>query len=234
LMVAHFGKEPSTLGEMIAANPRAAWEHLRWNFGLTPNGLQLLLFNASSGGRNPDYVPCKLGERYPLWLSFSCASIWLVGLCFLVKERRFWWRHWLRQRALTWVAMLAVAAVALVVIPTVRPRPSYLFPLSVHLMAITAISAFVILARWDWPKRLRRGMPLVMVGGFLAVPSYFGEPAHRPPQRLQALIQCLKPFRELIASPQTVLLKGEYPEEVRNYLGHGACKSYCYSLLDEW
>jgi hypothetical protein len=233
-MIAHFGKEPGSLGEMIAANPRAAWEHFRWNFGLTSNGLQLLLFNASSGRKNPDYVPCNLGEQYPLWLSLSCAGIWLAGLCLLVKEWRFWWRQWLRERALTWAGMLSVAAVALVVIPTVRPRPSYLFQLSVLLMAITTMAAFVILARWNWPTRLGRAMPLVMAGAFLAVPSYFGEPAHRPPQRLHALIQCLRPFQELIASPHTVLLKGEYPEEVRNYLGHGACKSYSYSLLDDW
>jgi hypothetical protein len=234
LMIAHFGREPSTLGDMIAANPRAAWEHFRWNFGLTPNGLQLLLFNASSGGKNPDYVPCKLRQSYPLWLSLSCAGIWVVGLCFLVRERRFWWHSWLRERALTWVAMLAVAAVALVVIPTVRPRPSYLFPLSVLLMAITGMAAFVIVRRLNWLNRLSRTMPLVMAGVFLAVPSYFGEHGHRPPRLLHALIQRLQPFQELIASPRTVFLKGEYPEEVRNYLGHGACKSYSYSLLDEW
>jgi hypothetical protein len=234
LTVAHFGKEPSTLIEMIAANPRAAWEHFRWNVGLTPSGLQLLLFNASSGSKNPDYVPCRLQESYPFWLSLGCAGIWLLGFRLLIKERRFWYHYWLRERALTWAAMLAVAAVVLVVIPTVRPRPSYLFPLSVFLMAITGMAAFVILRRLNWLNRLGRTMPLVMAGVLLAIPSYFGEPRHRPPQFLRALIQRLEPFQELIASPRTVFLKGEYPEEVRNYLGHGACKSYSYSLLDEW
>src|SRR5262249_10666545 len=69
LMVAYLGKELPTLRQMIAANPQAVWDHFQWNLGLTGNGLQLLLFNASSGRTNPDYIPSHLQEIYPLWLS---------------------------------------------------------------------------------------------------------------------------------------------------------------------
>jgi hypothetical protein len=234
LMVAHFGKELPTLRQMIAANPRAVWDHFRWNLGLTGNGLQLLLFNATSGRTNPDYIPCDLQKIYPLWLSVGCATVWLLGLCLLLRERRFWWNYWLRDRALTWLAMLAAASVAVVVIPTQRPRPSYLFSLSVLLMAWTGMSIFIITRRFNWLSRVSVAMPLAMVGLVLAVPSYFQNPVHRDSPRLHLLVERLKPFQALIASPQAVFLKGEYSEEVRNYLGRGVGVSYGYSLLDEW
>ena len=234
LMVEQFGREQPTLGQMIAANPAAVWEHFRWNFGLTGNGLQVLLFNASSGRTNPDYAHCNLRASYPLWLSIACAAIWLLGLRLLVRERRFWWGYWIRDRAPTWMAMLAVATVALVVIPTQRPRPSYLFSLSVLLMAWTGMSAFIIARRFKWLNRLSAIMPLAMVGLVLAVPSYFQNRAHRLPQVLYPLVQRLKPFQDLIGDPHTVFLQGDLACEVSNYLGHGIGISHSYSLLDKW
>src|SRR5262249_53308561 len=111
---------------------------------------------------------------------------------------------------------------------------SYLFPLGVFLIAMTGMAVFVILRRLDWANRVSRPMPLVMTALVLAMPSYFGRPTHRPPQLLRGLIQRLKPFQEIVASPKTVFLKGEYPDDVRNYPGRGAGKSSSYSLLDEW
>jgi hypothetical protein len=234
LTVAYFGKELPTLRQMIAANPQAVWDHFWWNLGLTGNGLQLLLFNATSGRTNPDYVPCNLQKSYPLWLSIGCAAVWSSGLCLLLRERRFWWDYWLRERALTWLAMLAAASVALVVIPTQRPRPSYLFSLSVLVMAWTGMSVYIIIRRFNWLKRFSAAMPLAMVGLILAAPCYFQNPAHRHPQRLRLVVERLKPFQAVIASPQTVFLKGEYAHEARNYLGRGVGVSYGYSLLDKW
>jgi hypothetical protein len=234
LMVAHFGKEQPTLREMIVANPRAVLEHFAWNLGLTPNGLQVLLFNASSGSTNPDYPPSNLQRDFPLYLSMACGAIWLVALYFLLKERRFWWDFWLRDRALTWLAMLAVAAVALAVIPTQRPRPSYLFSLGVLLMAVTAMGVFVIVRRLTWLHGLASVMPLAMLGLCLAIPPYFKAPQHGLSQRLHPLIQRLEPFRDLLASGDTHFLKGEFAWELSFYLGGGASKPYSYALLDEW
>jgi hypothetical protein len=44
----------------------------------------------------------------------------------------------------------------------------------------------------------------------------------------------MEPFRNLIASPDTAFLKGDFAWELNYYLGGGACKAYSYSLLDEW
>src|SRR5262249_29661237 len=80
LMVAHFGQEQPTFRKMIAANPRAVLEHVAWNVSLVPNGLQVLLFNASSGRTNPDYPAPKLHRAFPLYLSLACAAIWVAAL----------------------------------------------------------------------------------------------------------------------------------------------------------
>src|SRR5262249_54064265 len=153
-----------TLRQMFAANPRAVLGHVAWNVSLVPNGLQVLLFNAASGSRNPDYPAPHLNRRFPLYFTLICAAVWIVASFLLVKERRFWWEFWLRERALTWLAMLAVAAVAFTVIPTQRPRPSYLFSLGVFLMAVTAMGAFVILHRLRQFAPVAKLMPALMLG----------------------------------------------------------------------
>src|SRR6266571_4814958 len=64
VMQLKFGKELPTLGEMLRANPAAVWEHVRWNFGLLPGGLELLLFGSTHAKCNPDYNPdIPLGRR---------------------------------------------------------------------------------------------------------------------------------------------------------------------------
>src|SRR5262249_4142168 len=109
LMIEHFGSSRLSLGEMIRANPRAVWDHFLWNLMLTPNGLQVLLFNATSGHINPDYPPVQDQRPYALLLSLLLIGVWIGGLIVLLRRPGFWWRAWLRTRFLGWVGMLAVA-----------------------------------------------------------------------------------------------------------------------------
>src|SRR5262245_46631471 len=151
----------------------------------------------------------------------------------MVRQRRFWWEHWLRSRLLICLAMVSVALVSVPVIATQRPRPSYLFPLSLCLMAVTGWSLVVIFHRFTIVKRLAPLMPAVMVGLCLLVPSYYANPDRQQARRLYETTGSLLPHQALIADTDTRFLKGEYCSEVSFYLGHGACQSYSYAVLEE-
>jgi len=140
-----FGRPDPTITDMLVHNPRATLEHFAWNFRLAPAGLQVLLFNATSFHDDPDYAPVNIDPDMAVPLSLSALALVFVGLVVLVVRWRYWWDYWLRDRAWGWAAMLAVAVTVLFIIPTQRPRPSYLFSFSVLLMTIVGMSLFIIL-----------------------------------------------------------------------------------------
>lgn len=228
-----FGEPMLSLSEMFRRNPAAIWEHLWWNTKLTPNGLQVLLFNATSGTRNPDFAPVKLGVSNVLIFSLAVIIIWILGLVLCYQQRGYWWNFWLKDRVLGWLAMFAVAAVAVLIIPTQRPRPSYLFTLSILMMALTGMSIFVMAHRWRIAKRLPGWAPLSMLVVLLVTPNYYADPTHRPPRFLLNHYRKLAPFQEIITQPDTVYL-GKFPVDiVQNYLGHGEPKAVDENLLSQ-
>jgi hypothetical protein len=227
LMQADFGARLVALPEMIRRNPRAVWEHFGWNIGLAPSGLQVLLFNSASGAVNPDYVAVQLNSPIANVLSIIVIAIIAAGLVLLYRDRQRWWAEWLHSRALGWLAMLAVAAVALVVIPTQRPRPSYLFTLGIFVMALTGMCAFAIVRRWPAFERLSRWMPLAMLALIAAVPSYYT--LERIPQRrLRDIYERLKPSEALLAKPKTVILLSLFAVDMPNYVVHDERKVPAY------
>lgn len=232
LMKARFGKQLPSLLEMLRANPRAVLEHFRWNLSLTPNGVQLSLFNAAAGRVTPDYGEVNAGSRRALVLSVAMALILLAGLALLYRERRYWWTHWIRDRALGWCAMLSMLPVWIVVILTQRPRPSYLFSLSAFLMALVGMSVFVIAWRWPWIRRFSPATLLLVGGLLIAVPPYYQQPGDAGPRRILELHQRLSPFQDLIASRETVLLVSHIGFEIRHYLGLGLPRVIEYQSLE--
>ncbi len=220
LMKIDFGASLLSLPEMIKRNPQAVLDHFLWNIGLTPNGLQVLLFNSTSGTINPDYAPVHLRSPIALVLSIVILSIIAVGLVLLYRDRRSWWAMWLQSRAIGWMAMLAVVAVAFIIIPMQRPRPSYLFTVGIFLMALTGMSIFAIVQRWPVFERLSNWMPLVMIALVLIIPSYYAAADRVQPRRLHNLYQRLAPFEQLIANRQTVFLVSQFAGELPNYIVH--------------
>ncbi len=231
LMQRDFGEQLLPLTEMIRQTPPAALSMLWWNTSLAPNGLQVLLFNATSGRVNPDYAPVITGSRLALVLSGVVGVVLLVGLVLLYRERRYWWQTWLQSRALGWLAILAIVPMNLLIIPSARPRPSYLFSLSIFLMALTGMSLFVIAHRWRVLRRLSGWLPLLMVIMLFVIPSYY--PTHASPRRLFAVYRQLAPFEQIIAKPDTVFLKGEYAGEISYYLGYARPQVFPYEILAE-
>jgi hypothetical protein len=234
LMASTFGAPMPSLGEMLRRNPVAVLQHFWWNLSLTPSGIQLLLFNASAGTVNPDYLPMQLHSRRALLLSLTTGSILGLGLFLLYRDRRFWWEHWLKDRALGWVAMLSVVAVAGLVIPTQRPRPAYLFSQGIVLMALIGMCLFAISHRLPRVQRLSKWLPIVMVTMLLVVPQHYrGDGGGRP---LLTLYRRLAPFEAIFNRPDSVFLVSGYRIEIHDYVGHNYFTSPLvnldYTILD--
>src|SRR5262249_51691903 len=134
-MVSTFGKPRLSLVEAVIQNPGAMWEHFLWNLSLIPNGLQILLFNATSGTVNPYYAPVPTGWKYALVCSVLLAALYLVGFYKLCRAWDYWWTHWLQPRVWGWVVMACPIVMVLIIMITQRPRPCYLFSLSLLMMA---------------------------------------------------------------------------------------------------
>jgi hypothetical protein len=235
-----YGSESPTILQMITNNPSAAFEHFFWNLSLTFNGIQVALFNSMSGTINPDYAPVRRSVAAAI---LSCADLVLLLAAGVevVRHRDYWWSGWLRQRRGTWLIMLAVFCIALPVIVSQRPRPSYLFSATLVMMASIGMAAHVLTAR-KWavaPKILAViGTPLLLV----FVPSYYS--THRSDLPLYTQYERLLPFSGLIADPRNRIIFGDYSGELQGYLhihlplylhlSKAPPVSYDYGILKSW
>ena len=220
LMQHDFGAPLLPLGEMIKRNRRAIFANMLWNISLTPSGIQVLLFNAASGSMTPDYGTVILHSRSALALSILVGTILFFGMILLYRERTYWWKHWLKDRLAGWLAMLSVVAVAPLIVLTQRPRPSYLFSVSIFLMALTGMCLVVFLRRWPALRRLSAAMPAIMILFPMLVPSYFLHFGKDTSRELLTMYEHLKPFEKIIAFPGNKLLVKGYGYEIKCYLAH--------------
>jgi hypothetical protein len=235
LMTSTFGNRLPSLMEMARANPRAVLDHFSWNLRLAPTGIQVLLFNATWDVHSPDYldyIPLSTRSPRALVLSVAWLATLVAGMAALWSDRRHWWGHWLRERALGWMGMLSVAAVSLVVIPMQRPRPAYLFSLGQLLMAATGMGMFVLATRFPRLQRAAAaGAPLAVIALLLGSPNHYREWGRIRPRALLETYRRLVPFHDVIADARTVFLKGDWYLEVPNYVGLGASQGLPYLVL---
>lgn len=214
LMEKTFGQPYPSLSEALRANPAAMVQHFAWNIGLTLNGIQVALFNATSGMVNPDYAPVTLNAKWVIIPTIAAGAVLIAGLFLLYRDRQYWWQTWLKERAMGWFVLISIAAVAVfVVIPTQRPRPSYLFSLTILLMASIGMSLFIIFHRFS-SKNLKHVVPFLAVVLLIAVPSYYTETG-RP---MLDLYNRFKPFQDVIANKETTFLTREYSFDLCSYL----------------
>jgi hypothetical protein len=226
LMMQTFGQPLPTLSEAFFANPGAMLEHFSWNIQMALSGIQLSLFNATSGSANPDYYPVNLNVAWILAPTLIVGGILTGGLILMLREREFWWHHWLKGRAWGWSVILSAAAIAaFVVLPMQRPRPSYLFSLAIVLMAAVGMGLFVILNRWPIFRRWQIFIPAFAIALLIAVPPYY-QPSDRP---LLTLYQRLLPFQTILNRQETVLLSRELNPDICYYLsGKETCQIASY------
>ena len=213
LMQQVFGQPLPSMLEALRSNPRAMAGHFFWNLRLLPAGLQVALFNATADHVNPDY-PAVLLKRFLVMIpSLLALGLLTFGLARFYQEKRYWWAKWLRERVWGWTLLVCLAAVMLVVIPMQRPRPSYMFMLTLLLMAILGMCLFLTVRRLVVYQLLERWTWVVMVGFLLFTPSYYSVGT----RELLDLYRALYPSQEFFGIPGTAIVTGGYGQELCNY-----------------
>lgn len=230
LMTSTFGKPQLPLTEAVMRNPRAMTEHFLWNISLIPNGLQVLLFNATSGTVSPDYTRVVTGSKFALLCSIMLIAIYSVGSYKLYREWRYWWTHWLQPRVWGWIAMACPTLMVLFIMITQRPRPSYLFSFGLFMMAVGGFCGYVISYRWSFYERLAKLFAILTGLIILFLPPYYHDTAQTNAQPLSKFYRTLAPFQDIMRVPGTVLLTAGYSSELCNYLGLGSqnCNAFFY------
>jgi len=205
-------------------------KHSIWNLRLVPAAVQLLLFNGTSGRPNPDVVPQLQRSRMALVLSVLAAIVVLAALWY--RARRALGGRSSADSLWTWLAMLAVVSFSVPVILLLRPRPAYLYSLSLLLMAGIATCLRLLAGGWPlWP-RVAPLMPILMIVLPLCVPSAYGTRARHGPQPLWDDYERLRGYEKLLDRADAVFI-GMRPVEIANYVGHGRCQVFDYSAFSE-
>ena len=203
LMEREFGNPAPTYAEALTANPAAMGEHFLWSLRLLPYGIQLTLFNGTSGPQdmNPDYIPTSHSSVPVGILSVGLAVFVLVGLSLLWRQRREWWDTWLRERSWGWIALICLGISVLVAIFLTRPRAAYMFNLTVLLLAVTGMCAMVMARRWPKLGKLRAVLPVAALGMLIALAQLLQRGLHHAPERKRPpAARGLRPARSLPGS----------------------------------
>lgn len=237
LMQVTFGQPMPTLSEMLRSNPGVVLEHFWWNISLVPNGLQVLLFSETSGTVSPDYAPVILRSTRALMGSIVVGAILAAGLFLLYREHRYWWKYWLKDRAIGWLTMLSVVVVAFLIIPTQRPRPSYLFAQGLTIMALIGMCLFVISRRVPSVRFISIALSVLVALVVLVTPGRYFRDYRLMGRPLLELYQRLIPFEMTFNRQNTLFLVNSYVMDVHGYVSHNYSTNpfanFDYSLLDQ-
>src|SRR5262249_7327427 len=151
--------------EAVRRNPGAMGRHFTWNAQLAPYGLQLAVFDRTSGPKrkNPAYIEARTGSALALVASLGLLAFAALGLTLLWRERRTWWRELIRARGWGWAALGSVAAMGIWVVITTHPEPDYFFPLTFALLCVIGLCVMAVARQWPALGRLRAALPAAAV-----------------------------------------------------------------------
>ena len=224
---ADFGQAFPSLPQAIAKNPDAILKLFGRNAELIPAGLEVGLFNAKFGSTsdasNPDYIPVNRGSWLVLAGSITIVLILCAGGALIWAERTKFWNGWIRVRIWGWVALAALASTALYSALQTRPRPSYLFPLTILILAAFGMSLMAIGQRLGVPRRARALLPPLALAALIVIPNHYragyANPQIGPGQRLKTAVSRLDPFRSRLSGRGQGLLAVYPATNVCEYVG---------------
>ena len=214
LMSRDFGEDLPSMREAVLANPKAMAEHFLWNSSLIPSGLQVALFNCRSGKYNPDYAPTIQNQNVASSLSALYIILVTMGILLFALHREYWWSNWLAHRVWPVIGILCICVTVVVVMIMQRPRPSYLFPFTLALMWLGALSVKIILRHARFAL-----VPMTLVA--FSVPIYFLHPAEGHERPLLTMYRLLQPYRNELSKPGAGVAAAGFPDELTSYLDLG-------------
>jgi hypothetical protein len=209
-----FGEGMPSLFQAIGDNPDAVAGHFGRNARLFPAGLEVGLFNAKFGSvgpaSNPDYIDINRGSWLVLVGLIGVGLTILVGAVLIWGDRRRWWDEWIRDRVWGWSVLGAMGSVGIYAGLMTRPRPSYIFPLTILLLALLGMSLVAIARRVGVPERARAVIPPLAIAAVILIPSHYragySNPQIGPGQPLKTAVARLDPYRSELDGRQHGLL----------------------------
>jgi hypothetical protein len=228
LMVNVFGERQPGLLEAWSKNPKAMIAFTAWNAWLVPDGLEVGLFNAAWGDDNPDYVPTtSLKQWYVAPLSLLLLAVLAAGAVRLWRDREAWSPR-LRPQRWAWFALVVLALVGvLLIVALERPRPSYMFALTIGIMAAAGLALAALVrgrAAERWLATAGVAVPVLLVA---LLPRHYHASTPRP---LTHMYQRLEPVAQRLTSG-TVVVPG-YEGEACSYLApRRPCRSAPFAAL---
>ena len=121
--------------------------YVLWNGRLLGSGVQVALFNATATGDQPDYPPVKTHRSYALVLSIILLLLLIAGGVTIRRELASGRRDSLNDHAWAIVVLAAVAITTILVALTERPRPEYMYGMTVGIMALAGACLAALLRR---------------------------------------------------------------------------------------
>ena len=226
-----FGTKLPTWIDEATSNPGALAGHFRWNAELVPQGVELALFDAISGGpnRNPDYLPVHTGSAWAFAGLIAVVLFVAGGVSLLWRDRRRWWGRWFRDRAWGFVALIGLGATAALVMLWERPRPAYGFSGTVLILALVGVSAMAYTGRWSVLRRLGAGIPIAAALLLMLIPArytsgYVTPQDGRAGRPVKRMVDRLHPIRDRLEGDDVGLL-ATYADAGCHYVaGENPCK----------
>ncbi len=173
LMRRDFGVDQPSMMQAIRLNPRAMLDYFLWNVRLIPDGLQILLFDATSGSGQPDYIPRNTGSLFAGVMGIVLLLVITSGLVVFWRQRRYWWEIWFRDRAWAWLFFLGVICIMSVVMIMQRPRPSYMMPLFIVMLAFIGSCIYILSEKMRWLKNVLLLQPIFAIALIIFLPPYY-------------------------------------------------------------
>ncbi|MDA8561854.1 hypothetical protein N9L02_01930 [Gammaproteobacteria bacterium] len=229
-MKSTFGSESPSFLQMSKNNFKATFDHVLWNIKLLPSGIELLLFDKSSGKFNPGYESYHLNRKSTKALDYLLISILFVGVILILVDYHKW-KQWLESNELFLMLMLSMLPVSAIVIITQRPRPEYLYNLSIFIIVIAGLSIWAILSKCKIYKLSKIVSPIVILVIFTIVLSSKLVLGSKP---WLDTYRNLKPYGHLIAAEDAHFLSVGYSTEVQSYIRHKKGHTFDYSSLNAY
>ena len=173
VMQRDFGAPESTLSHALFANPAAIAGFVRWNLDLLPSGIALGLTGQYSGGPDPDYVTQPVGSYgTPAALGIVLLALAGVLAAFFTASGR---RTWRLPRAPDTIVLVGSFVLLMVFIAlTQRPRPSYLYMLTVAILLFAAWFVSWCLVRWNIARIVSPVAAISAIAICVMLPQHFG------------------------------------------------------------
>jgi hypothetical protein len=207
-----FGRQSITIAEAAKANPGAVAHYVAWNLSLLPAGLQVSLFGATSGGKDPGFAPVEEHRDYALVLSAVAVLLLVTGAVLLIRRRRAR-GILLSERSLSAIVVLSgLALTTFYVALSERPRPDYLYGFVVCAVILLGVCASVVAERLGLGRFI--AAVALLAWAFALIPSHY-HPQARP---LHDAVERLKVVQHRLQQPGAALLASGYNYEICSYL----------------